>query len=84
MRSCHFYYVFLILDSSYRVCYYNVVGRIKSKEVNKMVYKIYYHDKLVSTKSRLRDVFRFISTHGYVMYDDVSHLDENYINVYCI
>lgn len=49
-----------------------------------MVYKIYYHDKLVSTKSRLRDVFRFVSTHGYVIYDDVSHLDENYINVYCI
>lgn len=49
-----------------------------------MNYKIYYHDKLVSTKSSMRDVFRFISTHGYVMYDDVSHLDENYINVYCI
>lgn len=28
MRSRHFYYAFLILDSLYRVCYYNVVGKI--------------------------------------------------------
>lgn len=28
MRSRHFYYAFLILDSLYGVCYYNVVGKI--------------------------------------------------------
>lgn len=28
MRSRHFYYAFLILDSLYLMCYYNVVGKI--------------------------------------------------------
>lgn len=49
-----------------------------------MVYKIYYHDKLVSSESSLKNAFRFVQTHGYVVVDAIEHLDENYINVYCI
>lgn len=33
MRSRHFYYAFLILDSLYRVCYYNVVGKISLQDI---------------------------------------------------
>lgn len=33
MRSRHFYYAFLILDILYRVCYYNVVGRMNLQDI---------------------------------------------------
>lgn len=49
-----------------------------------MVYKIYYHDKLVSTASSIKDTFYFIKTRNYVIIDDIEHIDEHFYNIYCI
>lgn len=49
-----------------------------------MIYKIYYHDKLVSTAYSIKDTLYFIKTRNYVIIDDIEHSDDNYINIYCI
>lgn len=49
-----------------------------------MVYQIYYHDKLVSSMLSFKDAFNFIKVHGYVVIDNIEHVNEFYINIYCI
>lgn len=49
-----------------------------------MKYRIYYHDKLDFTGLSIEDVVKFINIKGYVIYDEIEHLDNNYINIYCI
>lgn len=49
-----------------------------------MKYKIYYHDKLMFTASSIADTVKFVKVNRYVIYDEIKHLEDNYINVYCI
>lgn len=49
-----------------------------------MVYQIYYHDKLVSSKLSFKDAFYFIKVRGYEVIDAIEHINEFYINIYCI
>lgn len=49
-----------------------------------MKYNIYYHDKLVSVEFGISDMYYFIKTRGFEIIDDIEHLEDNYINVYCI
>lgn len=49
-----------------------------------MVYKIYYHYKLVSTASSIKDAFYFIKTRNYVIIDGIEHINIVIINIYCI
>lgn len=49
-----------------------------------MVYNIYYHDKFVDTKFSIKDMFYFIRAHGYEIIDSIEHLEDNYVNIYCI
>ena len=49
-----------------------------------MIYKIYYHDQLVDQKRSIKDMFYFVRAHGYEIIDSIEHLENNYINIYCI
>ena len=49
-----------------------------------MIYQIYYHDKLVSSELSFRKASDYIRLHNYVIIDDIEHIDEHYINIYCI
>lgn len=49
-----------------------------------MIYRVFYHDKLVSTESSVKDTFYFIKTRHYEIIDSIEHINNSYINIYCI
>lgn len=49
-----------------------------------MIYRVFYHDKLVSTESSIKDTFYFIKTRAYEIIDSIEHINNNYINIYFI
>ena len=69
MRSRHFYYAFLILDSLYRVCYYNVVGKISC----------YF---IISVLS-IEDLMYYIQVNGLSIIEENEDLENNVITIDC-
>ena len=49
-----------------------------------MIYRVFYHDKLVSAESSIKDTFYFIKTRHYEIIDSIEHINNSYINIYCI
>lgn len=49
-----------------------------------MIYRVFYHDKLVSIETSIKDTFYFIKTREYEIIDSIEHINHNYINIYCI
>lgn len=89
MRSRHFYYAFLILDSLYRVCYYNVVGKISLQdiiyylEVIKMSYEVYVNGKLEISVLSIEDLMYYIQVNGLSIIEENEDLENNVITIDC-
>lgn len=83
MRSRHFYYAFLILDSLYRVCYYNVVGKISLKEVIKMSYEVYVNGKLEISVLSIEDLMYYIQVNGLSIIEENEDLENNVVTIDC-
>lgn len=83
MRSRHFYYAFFILDSLYRVCYYNVVGKISLKEAIKMSYEVYVNGKLEISVLSIEDLMYYIQVNGLSIIEENEDLENNVITIDC-